>query len=78
MTPTLDDLNPDFLDLLRALVDSGVEFVVVGPASASRKPGPPARLRPFKVGPSTSSGARCTCATSSPPAAPKISPTPLG
>jgi hypothetical protein len=30
MTPSLDDLNPDFLDLLRALVDSCVEFVVVG------------------------------------------------
>jgi predicted nucleotidyltransferase len=30
MTPSLDDLNSDFLDLLRALVDSGVEFVVVG------------------------------------------------
>jgi hypothetical protein len=30
MTPSLDDLNPDFLDLLRSLVDSGVEFVVVG------------------------------------------------
>jgi len=30
MTPSLDDLNPDFLDLLRALVDSGAEFVVVG------------------------------------------------
>lgn len=30
MTPSLDDLNPDFLDLLRVLVDSGVEFVIVG------------------------------------------------
>jgi hypothetical protein len=30
MTPSLDDLNPDFLDLLRVLVDAGVEFVVVG------------------------------------------------
>lgn len=30
MTPSLDELNPDFLDLLRALVDAGVEFVVVG------------------------------------------------
>jgi len=30
MTPSLDDLNPDFLDLLRALVDAGVEFVIVG------------------------------------------------
>jgi hypothetical protein len=30
MTPSLDDLNADFRDLLRALVDAGVEFVVVG------------------------------------------------
>lgn len=30
MTPRLDDLNPDFRDLLRALVDAQVEFVVVG------------------------------------------------
>jgi hypothetical protein len=30
MTPSLDDLNPDFADLLRSLADSGVEFVVVG------------------------------------------------
>lgn len=30
MTPSLDDLNPDFRDLLRALVDAEVEFVVVG------------------------------------------------
>jgi hypothetical protein len=30
MTPSLDDLNPDFRDLLRALVDSQVEFVVIG------------------------------------------------
>jgi hypothetical protein len=30
MTPTLDDLNPDFRDLLRALTDAGAEFLVVG------------------------------------------------
>lgn len=30
MTLTLDDLNPDFRDLLRALVEADVEFVVVG------------------------------------------------
>jgi hypothetical protein len=30
MTPNLDDLNPDFRDLLRALVEADVEFVVVG------------------------------------------------
>lgn len=30
MTPSLDDLNPDFRDLLRALVEADVEFVVVG------------------------------------------------
>jgi hypothetical protein len=29
MTSSLENLNPDFLDLLRSLVDSGVEFVVV-------------------------------------------------
>jgi len=30
MIPSLDDLNPDFRDLLRALADAEVEFVVVG------------------------------------------------
>ncbi len=30
MTPSLDELNPDFLDLLRALADAEVEFLVVG------------------------------------------------
>jgi hypothetical protein len=30
MTPSLDDLNPDFRDFLRALVEASVEFVVVG------------------------------------------------
>jgi hypothetical protein len=30
MTSRLDDLNSDFRDLLLALVDAGVEFVVVG------------------------------------------------
>jgi hypothetical protein len=30
MTASLDDLNPDFRDLLRAFVDAQVEFVVVG------------------------------------------------
>jgi hypothetical protein len=30
MTPSLDDLNPDFRDLLRTLADAEVEFVVVG------------------------------------------------
>ena len=30
MTPSLDELNPDFLDLLRTLADADVEFVVVG------------------------------------------------
>jgi hypothetical protein len=30
MTPSLDDLNPDFLDLLCALVDAGAEFIIVG------------------------------------------------
>jgi len=30
MAPSLDDLNPDFRDFLRALVEANVEFVVVG------------------------------------------------
>ncbi|MBN2575895.1 MAG: hypothetical protein JXP73_15115 [Deltaproteobacteria bacterium] len=30
MTPSLDDLNPDFRDLLRAFADADVEFLVVG------------------------------------------------
>jgi hypothetical protein len=30
MTPTLEDLNSDFRDLLRTLVEAEVEFVVVG------------------------------------------------
>lgn len=30
MTPSLDDLNADFRDLLLAFVDAGVEFVIVG------------------------------------------------
>jgi len=30
MTPSLDHLNPDFRDLLRALTDAGAELVIVG------------------------------------------------
>jgi len=30
MTPTLDGLNPDFRDLLHALVEAKVEFLIVG------------------------------------------------
>jgi hypothetical protein len=112
MTPSLDDLNLDLRDLLRALVDAEVEFVVVeanalsfhdaprasgdmdifvrpSPANAARvwcallalgapvSAGPPANLPSWKAEPSTSSAATCYCATSSPPVARRIWPTPL-
>ncbi len=44
MTPSLDELNPDFRDLLRALVDTGVEFVVVGAYALSFHGAPRASL----------------------------------